>query len=141
MNIATLPGGHRIWRSGAKTTRGPLTGTVTSPERECTRADVIELLCPVQHYAWGDGRFIPALLGMENTAGKPFAELWMGTHPDAPSRVSLKSGAVPLGGWIEANPERLLHPNRTRIGARTGSAQATVFHLDDAIAGKRRPHA
>ena len=112
MNTATLPG-RRVRRPVANPTRSPLAGSATALEGECARADVIELLCPVQHYNWGDGRFIPALLGLDNTAGKPFAELWMGAHPDAPSRVSLKNGAIPLGRLVEANPERLLHPSVT----------------------------
>jgi mannose-6-phosphate isomerase len=35
----------------------------------------------VQHYAWGDPTFIPELL--HTTAdGRPWAELWLGTHPN-----------------------------------------------------------
>jgi mannose-6-phosphate isomerase len=33
----------------------------------------------VQHYAWGDTDFIPTLLGREPD-GRPWAELWLGTH-------------------------------------------------------------
>ncbi len=38
----------------------------------------------VQHYAWGDPSFIPALLGLPGR-GKPWAELWLGTHSNGPS--------------------------------------------------------
>lgn len=38
----------------------------------------------VQHYAWGDTEFIPSLLGVSGR-GKPWAELWLGTHPNGPS--------------------------------------------------------
>lgn len=38
----------------------------------------------VQHYAWGDTGFIPDLMGVEPD-GEPWAELWLGTHPAAPS--------------------------------------------------------
>ncbi len=44
----------------------------------------------VQHYAWGDTHFIPELLGIENVEGKPYAELWLGTHPDLPSHVEVE---------------------------------------------------
>ena len=37
----------------------------------------------VQHYAWGDPEFIPTLLGIEPD-GRPWAELWLGTHPNGP---------------------------------------------------------
>ncbi len=41
-----------------------------------------------QHYAWGDTRFIPRLLGLDNPDGLPYAELWMGAHGELPARVS-----------------------------------------------------
>ena len=41
----------------------------------------------VQHYAWGDPEFLPHLLGVEPD-GRPWAELWLGTHPNGPSRLS-----------------------------------------------------
>jgi mannose-6-phosphate isomerase class I len=43
----------------------------------------------VQHYAWGDTRFIPDLLGLENLEQRPYAELWLGTHRDLPSHVEI----------------------------------------------------
>ncbi len=57
---------------------------------------VIELLGTVQHYSWGDKKFIPKLIGATNSEGKPFAELWMGAHPDAPSWAVLRSDIVSL---------------------------------------------
>lgn len=44
----------------------------------------------VQHYEWGDREFIPHLLGVAGR-GKPWAELWLGTHPNGPT--SLANGA------------------------------------------------
>ena len=41
----------------------------------------------VQHYAWGDPVFIPGLLGAEPD-GQPWAELWLGTHPNGPTRLA-----------------------------------------------------
>lgn len=38
----------------------------------------------VQHYAWGDTTFIPELLGVAPD-GRPWAELWLGTHPNGPT--------------------------------------------------------
>jgi mannose-6-phosphate isomerase class I len=72
------------------------------------RLGILPLKCGVQHYAWGDLRFIPALLGIDNDDGKPFAELWMGAHPDLPSKVLLDRREVPLNELIESNPERIL---------------------------------
>ena len=64
----------------------------------------------VQHYAWGDTRFIPSLLGRENRDGLPYAELWMGAHPDLPSRV----GAETLKDRIEEDSEAILGPEVAR---------------------------
>ena len=64
----------------------------------------------VQHYAWGDIRFIPSLLGRENRDAVPHAELWMGAHPDLPSRV----GAGTLRELIDEDPEAVLGPEVAR---------------------------
>lgn len=47
----------------------------------------------VQHYDWGDTEFIPKLLGVPGR-GKPWAELWLGTHPNGPSMLD---AGTPLG--------------------------------------------
>lgn len=39
----------------------------------------------VQHYDWGDHRFIPRALGLRHPADAPHAEAWYGAHPRAPS--------------------------------------------------------
>jgi mannose-6-phosphate isomerase len=53
----------------------------------------------IQNYAWGDQRAIPDLVGFEPD-GRPYAELWFGTHTAAPSTVddgtSLESVTGPL---------------------------------------------
>lgn len=41
----------------------------------------------VQHYSWGDRHFLPEFLGIEPD-GRPWAELWLGTHPNGPSRLA-----------------------------------------------------
>ena len=61
----------------------------------------------IQHYAWGMcGRkaFIPKLLNIESESNLPFAELWMGAHPKAPSVVMANSNEIPLDKLIEEFP-------------------------------------
>ena len=41
---------------------------------------------PVRDYAWGSRTHLPRFLGREPD-GRPWAELWMGAHPSAPSRL------------------------------------------------------
>ncbi|MCA6093682.1 mannose-6-phosphate isomerase, class I [Streptomyces sp. SCA3-4] len=62
------------------------------------------LVTTVRPYAWGSTTAIPELLGTPPT-GEPQAELWMGAHPGAPSRIDRGSGPVPLGEAIAADPE------------------------------------
>ncbi|MEC3994512.1 mannose-6-phosphate isomerase, class I [Actinacidiphila sp. DG2A-62] len=57
----------------------------------------------VRPYAWGSTTAIPELLGTEPT-GEPQAELWMGAHPGAPSRIDRGDGPVPLDAVIAADP-------------------------------------
>ena len=40
-----------------------------------------------QHYAWGDREFIPRLLGVAPD-GRPWAELWLGTHPNGAATLA-----------------------------------------------------
>ncbi|MFI1972875.1 mannose-6-phosphate isomerase, class I [Streptomyces cinnamoneus] len=58
----------------------------------------------VRPYAWGSTTAIPDLLGTPPT-GEPQAELWMGAHPGAPSRVDRGTGPAPLGEVVAADPE------------------------------------
>ncbi|MCL2411237.1 MAG: mannose-6-phosphate isomerase, class I [Treponema sp.] len=49
----------------------------------------------IKHYEWGCPKFIPEFLGLENTE-LPYAEMWMGTHPGAPSRIELDNKTAGL---------------------------------------------
>ena len=61
------------------------------------------LLNTIRPYAWGSTTAIPELLGTE-PSGEPQAELWMGAHPGAPSRLDRGDGPVPLDAVIDADP-------------------------------------
>ena len=54
----------------------------------------------VQHYAWGDPAFIPTLLGLEPD-GRPWAELWIGTHPNGPAALD---DGTPLADIVGSLP-------------------------------------
>lgn len=45
----------------------------------------------VKHYDWGDPSYIPNLFGLA-TNGTPWAEIWFGTHPSAPSTLDRPDG-------------------------------------------------
>ncbi|MBC8136382.1 MAG: hypothetical protein H8F28_10895, partial [Fibrella sp.] len=50
----------------------------------------------VQHYDWGGYSFLPDLLDTPNPEKKPFAELWLGAHPNAPAVAQIGGDSVPL---------------------------------------------
>jgi mannose-6-phosphate isomerase len=75
-----------------------------------------QLKSPVRHYPWGSHTVIPELLGLPSPADQPYAELWMGAHPDAPSVLADGTG---LDAAIAADPDGLLGPAvHARFGAR-----------------------
>ncbi|MEU2061276.1 mannose-6-phosphate isomerase, class I [Streptomyces sp. NPDC013455] len=58
---------------------------------------------PVRPYPWGSTTALPALMGV-SPDGSPQAELWMGAHPSAPSRVRRGGRLLGLDEVIEADP-------------------------------------
>ncbi|PZR26694.1 MAG: mannose-6-phosphate isomerase, class I [Citrobacter freundii] len=71
--------------------------------------DIGKLTGTVKHYDWGGAVFIPGLLDVKNADGKPFAEYWLGVHPQADCKIVFpdKSETL-LRDYIAGNPERLL---------------------------------
>jgi mannose-6-phosphate isomerase len=70
----------------------------------------------VRHYPWGSRTVIPDLLGEPSPAERPYAELWMGAHPDEPS---VRSDGIPLDKAIAQQPDSLLGTAvHGRFGAR-----------------------
>lgn len=75
------------------------------------------LTCTIQPYAWGSRTALAELTGRPGPTG-PEAELWMGAHPVAPSRIE-SSPEETLLDRIEAAPEPTLGaPVVQRYGAR-----------------------
>jgi len=62
----------------------------------------------IQEYAWGSTQAIPDLLGHKNPERKTQAELWMGTHPKAPSLVQHNGQWISLPELIAKNPVDVL---------------------------------
>lgn len=67
-----------------------------------------KLINPLKHYAWGSPDFIPRLLGRTPDPELPVAEMWMGAHPAAPSRLMIGSTETSLRDLIASDPERIL---------------------------------
>jgi mannose-6-phosphate isomerase len=68
----------------------------------------------IQPYAWGmrgKNAFIPRLLGLKPDNDSPYAELWMGAHPNAPSGIEIGGSAVSLDRLIDRYPFEILGQN------------------------------
>lgn len=102
-----------------------------------------------QHYAWGDPDAIPSILGRA-ADGQPWAEWWLGTHPEGPARVddgsllSATSGDLPylLKLLAAAQPLSLqTHPNEQQATAGFNREQREGVGIGDPNRLYRDPHA
>jgi mannose-6-phosphate isomerase len=69
---------------------------------------LVKIRPAVQHYEWGGTEALPALLGVGNPGQRPFAELWFGAHPKAPSLAETPRGGIPLDALIAEDPRAWL---------------------------------
>jgi mannose-6-phosphate isomerase len=63
----------------------------------------------VQHYEWGrrgPASLVARLADRDPDPARPYAELWMGTHPSGPSTL-LDAGGPLLRDWLARNPDAL----------------------------------
>jgi len=81
-------------------------------DRTIGEQKVFRLKGKVQHYAWGGHSFLPALLGLRDPDGKPWAEYWLGAHENAPSLLLPDTGsaddpsqAMSLDRYIGEDPQ------------------------------------
>ncbi len=91
-------------------------------------AGILRLFGRVRDYGWGSPTAIYDLLG-EDPSGRPAAELWLGTHPNAPSEIETGGqrrpaeeavGRLPFLLKVLAADKALslqVHPDRTQAQA------------------------
>lgn len=73
----------------------------------------------VQHYEWGGYSFFPGLLGTPNPDNRPFAELWLGAHPNAPAVARVGNESIPLDAlFAEHGAELMGEVAANRFGGR-----------------------
>ena len=83
----------------------------------------------IRDYAWGtrdEKAFIPRFVNEPVEPGKPYAELWMGAHPGAPSELLIDGKAVKLDQLVQNDPEHILGPDVYR---RFGSSFPFLFKV------------
>ncbi|MDR2343758.1 MAG: mannose-6-phosphate isomerase, class I [Spirochaetaceae bacterium] len=100
---------------------------------------VYKLQNEIMHYDWGSAEYLPELLGFENPDRKPYAEVWMGTHPRGPSFAVLDEGENPLSSFSGSLPFLLkllaaekplsiqAHPDKAH--AEAGYARENALHV------------
>lgn len=74
---------------------------------------MLRLKCPTQNYAWGrlarsnsEVAALTAAGGAHVDHEKPYAELWMGTHPSGPAMLAAHP-ATSLQDWLETHSQAL----------------------------------
>jgi len=82
------------------------------------RPTVLPLENTVQNYGWGSTTAIANFLGRPSPRGLPEAELWVGAHPKAPSRVAGQANAPALDALIREHPVTMLGE---KVAARYGA--------------------
>ncbi len=93
---------------------------MTLPKLPMLKPQPFLMVNKVQNYAWGTTgaeAFIPRFLGIQTDVAMPFAELWMGTHPNAPSTLVIDGEKYSLERLIAQQPDFFLG---TKTAARFG---------------------
>src|SRR6267143_1348898 len=106
--------------------------------------EIVPLDNPVQNYAWGSRTAIADLLGRPSPEGRPEAELWIGAHPQAPSRAANVPGGPRardalkrLFAWLWSRPTA----ERVPLVDRAVAAAARRRGDDAAFSWMERLHA
>ncbi|PSN37566.1 Mannose-6-phosphate isomerase [Blattella germanica] len=111
----------------------------------------MELRCAVQQYAWGKYGQNSEVAALNSNGDPdfmidddmPYAELWMGTHPNGPS--ILKGSSQKLSEWIIAHPDSLGTKVRQKFGIQLpflfkvlsiNQALSIQAHPDKAVVGQ-----
>ena len=70
--------------------------------------NIFKLRNHIREYTWGSKTFIANLQGKDDASQEPQAELWMGTHLSAPSRVMMNGKEESLRDIINEQPNKML---------------------------------
>ncbi|MFT6291046.1 MAG: mannose-6-phosphate isomerase [Ilumatobacter sp.] len=87
----------------------------------------------IQHYDWGDREFIPKLLGVASK-GQPWAELWLGTHPNGPTLLDDGTPLQALSGPIPYLLKLLSAADPLSLQAHPTTEQAAAGFADGVFA-------
>jgi mannose-6-phosphate isomerase len=97
----------------------------------------------IQHYAWGaknEYAYIPRLLGITPERDKPYAELWMGVHPNAPSEVEINGTTYLLDQVIKQHPIEMLGKSVAKKFSRSFPFLLKVLSAEEALSIQVHPN-
>lgn len=97
----------------------------------------------IQPYSWGargPEAFIPRLLGIPAAPHQPYAELWIGTHPNAPSHVTVGGERVSLAELVAAHPGAILGQAASRRFENSLPFLFKVLSADEALSIQAHPN-
>jgi mannose-6-phosphate isomerase len=77
---------------------------------------IFHLKGTIKHYDWGGFSFIPQLLQIDNPEHQPFAEYWLGVHPQDHCVIDLSGRPVLLKEFISENRSLLGNEVKNRFG-------------------------
>ena len=81
---------------------------------------------PIQNYAWGSKTAIADLTDRNVPSPQPEAELWMGAHPKAPSKVVYNGHTITLRDLISRYPQEILGE---KVASRFGNQLPFLFKV------------
>jgi mannose-6-phosphate isomerase len=96
----------------------------------------------IQNYEWGTkgkNAFIPKLINIKAKKDKPYAELWMGTHPKASSRIVINDKEFNLDEVIHQYPKEMLGSNTVKKFSNTLPFLFKVLSANEALSIQAHP--
>jgi len=106
------------------------------PSEMAENPSIFKLQNTVKNYDWGSVDWIPALLGQKNTERIPWAELWMGVNPSAPSRIE-PSGDSEQGARGPLLSELISREKDALLGTETAQKFGTLPFLFKVLAAEK----
>lgn len=102
-----------------------------------------KLINIIQHYDWGTkgkNAFIPKLLNVKPENDKPYAELWMGSHPNASSKIFIVGKEIELAEIIRQYPNEMLGTKTAKQFSNTLPFLFKVLSANEALSIQVHPN-
>lgn len=97
----------------------------------------------IQNYEWGTkgkNAFIPKMIKIKSQSAKPYAELWMGTHPKASSKIIIGGREFELSEIIQKYPKEILGIKTAKKFSNTLPFLFKVLSADKALSIQAHPN-